>query len=384
MRKHTSLMSCLLVLLLGPWRPLGSEAQPALKVRDAVVVLKSKNDVGSGFLLANDKKVWLVTNAHVTRGGRLKYVRTIGGKSLRLGSFQVAQDRDLARFEVLNATTNEAFVHTDNISVGMPIVAYGNSQGRGTVPELLGKVIAEGPATLEIDAEIVPGNSGGPVLNAKGQVVGVSTYGQVHEVPEGEVDWAAGTRFVKIRRFATRLDQDVEWIAVDIDKYYAQVAFLRDVGTLIAELGPAFQHYYSKSTQALSYNTAKAAGGYKYSRLHNSIRAFYEDYGQYEASLKNVQESYDTLKGKRGASALFLREEERKLRLARRIRDQKVAKFSSTATKLCRRPINTLSATEWMTSHLDDEASQLLDLLVFIDKYLSRLAADAVQRKTWE
>jgi len=87
--------------------------------------------------------------------------------------------------------------------IGDPVVVLGNSDGRGVVTEIRGKVIGVGPREIEVDAAFVIGNSGSPVLDRHGRVIGIATY--LRDCRDDE-DWSkADTRFNGIRRFALRL-----------------------------------------------------------------------------------------------------------------------------------------------------------------------------------
>lgn len=361
-----------------------TENDRSLRSRQAVAVLRTFTGSGSGFLLEDGGVPWLITNAHVIRGGRLTYARTLNGKALKLGAMQVATHRDLARFAVRNVPAGIAFTLADDLHVGERIYAYGNSHGRGTVPELPGTVVSEGPAQIEISCEIVAGNSGGPVVNDAGQIVGVSTYAIQHEVPDGKFDWAAGTRFVKIRRFATRLDQGPEWISVDSKTYYAQLAYLADVDLLIRELCPALIHYHSLSHTPLFYQAAEGSAGYRIPGLRQSIKRFYIEYAQFISALKIVQEAYDAMTGRVRSSAQFVRAEEQRLRLARQRRESKSLAFHKTAIEFCRQPLAVVQRTQWCTPYLEKNAAQAERYLLFVDQELTRLASDVLQRKKWE
>ncbi len=383
MSKHTEcvLAFALLILTASAWPTL---AVPD-KIRTAVAVLRAADgSSGSGFLLHQGGKIWLMTNAHVVNRAELTDARTIEGQRLELAAMQVASDRDLARFQVLGIPPKHALRLAKSVREGEAIYAYGNSHGKGTVPELPGKVVAEGPMRLEIDAEIVTGNSGGPVLNAQGDVVGVATELACHLVPQGEIDWAQGTRFTEIRRFALRMDRDIKWLSVNKREYYAQAAYLHDVHVFIQEMCPALVHYYSKLQQPLSYATARQPGGYRYRTLHGRMKDFYEAYGRFLATLMAVQESYDSLKGRYNVSEQFQRDEERRVRNARQRREVRVNELHAKATSLCQEPLQRLSQASWETPQQEKEAEQLIETLTKLDGWLSRLAADAIQRKTWE
>ena len=97
--------------------------------------------------------------------------------------------------------------------VGMPdigeaVTILGNSDGRGVVTEIRGHILGVGPQQIEVDAPFVAGNSGSPVLNRVGRVVGVASY---LRNCRDNADWSKrNTRYNGVRRFALRLS-GIRW-----------------------------------------------------------------------------------------------------------------------------------------------------------------------------
>ena len=92
--------------------------------------------------------------------------------------------------------------------IGETITILGNSDGRGVVTEIRGHILGVGPQQIEVDAPFVVGNSGSPVLNRAGRVVGVASYLRNFR---DNADWSKkNTRYNGIRRFALRLS-GIRW-----------------------------------------------------------------------------------------------------------------------------------------------------------------------------
>lgn len=195
---------------------------------------------GSAFLLKERGRTWLVTNEHVTRGGGdlFKHVMLIDGRELQLGRFEVAVDRDIARFEVIGDCPALELAKQDP-NVGDRLSIYGNSLGGGAITELKGTVRSLGPLRLEVDAEAVSGNSGSAVLNDRGEVTGIFTYVRNEKVDEKDKSkWGVkGTQFDAVRRFAVRFT-NVRWRSLDWDAYQGMGRQAEDLVDYLCRLAP--------------------------------------------------------------------------------------------------------------------------------------------------
>jgi len=176
--------------------------------KDKLAVLDCGVRTGSGFLLQMGERTYLVTNAHVVRDTPRPTAMMMNGRALKLGPREMAVGRDLARFEVSGAYPTFT-LERDVPDIGDAITVMGNSDGRGVVTELHGKILGVGPQELEVDAGFVLGNSGSPVLNRAGRVVGVATY---LKDCRNAADWTkSATRFNGVRRFALRFT-GLRWV----------------------------------------------------------------------------------------------------------------------------------------------------------------------------
>lgn len=188
---------------------------------DAVVIFKSLQSSGSGFF-ANDRgRTYVYTNQHVISDIRNLVVTDSMGRNVKLGSLEVSDSKDMARFLV---SPREALQITDTVSSNESLTVLGNSEGAGVVTSSKARVKGVGPFEVEVDADFVPGNSGGPVINESGEVVGMATY---IRPPQDTPEWVTkDTRYGKARRFTLRPSRINDWIKVTSEEYAKQRAEL--------------------------------------------------------------------------------------------------------------------------------------------------------------
>ncbi len=133
--------------------------------------------LGSGFLLRNGA---VVTNMHVIEGASRGYVKQVGNKTKHNieGTLRLDARCDLAVLFVPTLTAPALKLGDSNkVAVGDTIYAVGNPRGlEGTFSQgIISSIRSFGTDTvLQITAPISPGSSGGPLLNEKGEVVGVA------------------------------------------------------------------------------------------------------------------------------------------------------------------------------------------------------------------
>ena len=155
-------------------------AQKAL-ASTVLLVMEDANgqplSLGSGFFVRDGQ---VATNLHVVKGASRGYAKLVGQKTKYdiEGITAVDAERDLV---ILRISVPGAQVillgDSDVVQVGSPIYAVGNPRGlEGTFSQGIISSIRNVGADklLQLTAPISPGSSGGPVLNDKGQVIGVS------------------------------------------------------------------------------------------------------------------------------------------------------------------------------------------------------------------
>jgi serine protease Do len=160
----------------------------------AVVGVEHGRGQGSGVVIAQDG--YVLTNAHVTRGGGPLRVR-VSGTRVVAAELVGADDRtDLAVVRVDARDLPVLPLSERRLEVGELVLAIGNPLGfersvtMGVVSALYRNIPAPRGGVLEglvqTDASINPGNSGGPLVDAAGSVVGINT---------AMLPWARGIGF---------------------------------------------------------------------------------------------------------------------------------------------------------------------------------------------
>jgi hypothetical protein len=191
---------------------------------DGIVIIKTKNSNGSGFFVNQKGRTFIYTNQHVIGDALNVSITDSRGKNVELGQLEVSDRHDIARYRVKD---RKAFALEDKVQPSSIAVVYGNSLGAGVITASEANVMGIGPDQIEVDADFVPGNSGGPVLDKNNKVIGVATY---MLGPRDIPDWVTNeTRYDKTRRFTIRPSRIDDWIPVQPIQYAEQRKLLDEL-----------------------------------------------------------------------------------------------------------------------------------------------------------
>jgi len=172
-------------LQIDPFNPFGGFTQIPGKKQ------KIDQNIGSGFIVSKDG--FIITNKHVVADEQATYkVLTNDKKEFNVEKIYRDPLNDLAILKV-NANNLKALSLSDSsklklgqmtIAVGTPLGEFTNTVTTGIVSGLGRGITAGSPFegfvekldnVIQTSAPISPGNSGGPLLNSSGQVIGINT-----------------------------------------------------------------------------------------------------------------------------------------------------------------------------------------------------------------
>lgn len=152
------------------------------RVKHAVVRIETPTSIGAGSII--DDRGRIVTNCHVVGKYREVEVQLINGRRFRGRVVSCATRADLALVQMEGApgglvtlpvgTTRDVQEGEEIYVIGHPL-NLGWTLTRGIVSRIRGPKEPVMPDTIQVDAAVSPGNSGGPLISRRGTMVGVIT-----------------------------------------------------------------------------------------------------------------------------------------------------------------------------------------------------------------
>jgi len=177
---------------------------------------ETQKALGSGFVW--DKAGHIVTNYHVVQGAKTIQVSFSNHDSMKARLVGADPSTDVAVLKVdahARALTPLTLGDSDSVRVGDAVVAIGNPFGldrsvtAGIVSALQREVQAPNAYpidhVIQTDAAINHGNSGGPLLNAEGEVIGVNSQIQTGGTSDGNVGVGFAIPINTVRTVAAQL-----------------------------------------------------------------------------------------------------------------------------------------------------------------------------------
>ncbi len=156
------------------------------EVLSSVVTIKTDVAQGTGFIITENG--YVVTNAHVLSGAKSAGAITSDKENKAINLIGYDTKLDLALIKIQGVYSALDFELIDNVEIGEKVIAIGNPLGLSfSVSE--GIVSAKNrvgannlQAYIQTDAALNPGNSGGPLINTDGRVIGINNF----KIQEGE------------------------------------------------------------------------------------------------------------------------------------------------------------------------------------------------------
>jgi len=208
-------VSLLVILMFLTPFCLAQEYLPELvkRIKPSAVAIETFDEKGalvsrgSGFFIAHDK---VVTNRHVIEKSVRAEIHLLNGKKFEVKSIvAVDAESDLAilKVEVPPFLVSPLPIERSTPQEGESIVVIGNPFGlEGSVSNGIVSAVREIPGygkIIQITAAISPGSSGSPVVNMRGQVIGVATL----QATEGQnINFAIpGERIIQLKTDASKI-----------------------------------------------------------------------------------------------------------------------------------------------------------------------------------
>jgi serine protease Do len=231
---------------------------------DGSVVIARARSSGSGFII--DPEGYIMTNAHVVNGAhRVEVVLPADSADGTLATALAGRTRTKqARIIGIASELDLAVIKVDGMRLpalplatytevrqGETVFAFGspiglrNSLSHGLVSAVARQVNPDSPAIyVQTDAPINPGNSGGPLVNIRGEVVGVNTFimsqgggneGLGFAIPSA----TARTAFRQLKQYGTLRRQEIGISMQTITPTMAAALKLpRDYGVIVSDVWP--------------------------------------------------------------------------------------------------------------------------------------------------
>jgi len=208
-----------------------------------------QQSLGSGFII--DKDGYIITNNHVVEGADEIKVKLADGREFKAKVVGRDSKTDLALIKISSLFKDLPTLplgDSDKIRVGDWVLAIGNPFGlEHTVTQGIisatGRVIGSGPYDnfLQTDAPINPGNSGGPLINLKGEVIGINSA--IVATGQG-IGFAIPSNMAKtvISQLKEKGKVTRGWIGVSIQSLTPEIAqsfkLKEPTGALVADVMP--------------------------------------------------------------------------------------------------------------------------------------------------
>jgi S1-C subfamily serine protease len=210
----------------GRWATTVEEAE------NCVLMARHASGSGTAFIAQDADQFYVYTNVHVASSGPIQFI-DFRGKSRRVSnrgevvadseSLTMERGIDVVRFPLLESPDYWLrFANRETIEKKPTVWTLGDSGGERILKTLEGRVTGVGPSKIEVDCQFVQGNSGGPIVTANGEVVGIASY----MITDKSI-WAKGT-VQEVRRMAWIPGGNPNWIETSIDQLEKEEALVRN------------------------------------------------------------------------------------------------------------------------------------------------------------
>jgi S1-C subfamily serine protease len=146
----------------------------------SVVTIRTDISQGTGFIISTEG--YVVTNYHVVEDAQAATIISSDTQEHAVSLIGYDDEWDLALLKIEGDYNKLIFENSDNVNVGEKIIVIGNPLGlqfsvsQGIVSATHREGLNGFEAYIQIDAALNPGNSGGPLINTEGKVIGINNF----------------------------------------------------------------------------------------------------------------------------------------------------------------------------------------------------------------
>ena len=149
-------------------------------VLPSVVTIKTDVGQGTGFFVTDNG--YIATNYHVVDGARAAVVVTSDMVQHKIKIVGYNNDMDVALLKMDGSSVKMVLGDSSDVRIGEKVVALGNPLGlsftatEGIISAVDRNGINDLPYYFQTDVPLNPGNSGGPLINTQGEVIGINNF----------------------------------------------------------------------------------------------------------------------------------------------------------------------------------------------------------------
>ena len=146
----------------------------------SVVTIRTNIGQGTGFIINGEG--YVVTNAHILAGGTIIQAITSEQRLIDAQFIGYDMDFDIALLKIPGNYKALDLEDSDEVQIGEKVIAIGNPLGlqfsvsQGIVSAIHREGINGVEAYIQTDDPLNPGNSGGPLINKEGKVIGINNF----------------------------------------------------------------------------------------------------------------------------------------------------------------------------------------------------------------
>lgn len=152
---------------------------------NSVVTVRTLTTQGTGFFI--DENGHIITNAHILVSSNEEISKVIqildfNDETHPAEFLAYIKELDLALLKIEKNSTPLEFANSDEVKIGEKVIAIGNPEGfsfsvtDGIVSQVKRVGLNQIPAYIQTNAELNQGNSGGPLINKEGKLIGINNF----------------------------------------------------------------------------------------------------------------------------------------------------------------------------------------------------------------